>query len=222
MQGGKLDRLVTLQSLTPTTNITGEYVNGWTDFATVWGSKQETPLVKSTEGFQAAQLTESLATVWQIRYRAGVNTRMRLVSEGLTYEIINIGEIPRRRGWTITSVKRESDNDAGSVPVDPTDPMCVITTLDIKTADYTALVTDAYKVIPFDCTQEELTCTLPPAIQTSGKVFRPVKLNVTGEGLNVVVSGGGIINLGEGLFINNQQDAVPLLSDGSKYITFGG
>lgn len=222
MQSGKLDRLVTLQSLVPTTNVTGESVNGWADFATVWASKVETPQAKSKEDYQALQLTEQLATIWQIRYRAGVNTRMRLVSEGVVYEIVNVGEITRRVGWTITSIKKENE-DAGSVdPTDPTDQMCVITTLDIKTANYTALITDAYKIIPFDCTEEELTCTLPPAAQTTGKVFRPVKLNVTGEGLNVVVFGGGIINLGEGLFINNQQDAVPLLSDGTKYITFGG
>lgn len=76
MRAGRLKHRVVLQRRAETQNAIGEVVWSYEDVATVWASVE--PL-QGREFFGAAQVQSDVTTRIRIRYRAGVNTKMRAV-----------------------------------------------------------------------------------------------------------------------------------------------
>lgn len=93
VQADNLDRRVTIQSRTLAQNDYGQPTETWATFATRWASKRD---VTGREFFAAGQEIAEKGTVFRIRYLSGVKTEMRLVSEGVTYNIRHTAEIGRR------------------------------------------------------------------------------------------------------------------------------
>lgn len=86
IEAGKLDQRVTLQESTPTTDGFGQDVPAWSDVATVWARVE--PL-RGREFFQAGQMQASADVRITIRYRAGLNERMRVMWRGAPHEIVS-------------------------------------------------------------------------------------------------------------------------------------
>lgn len=106
MQAGKLDRRVTLQSVTVTRDAYNAPAVTWADVATVWASYQP---VSDGERFRAGERAAEISARFQIRYSSqvkAVSPVWRLTFEGRVYEINHVKEIGRREGLEITAVAR--------------------------------------------------------------------------------------------------------------------
>ena len=96
MRAGHLDRRAELRHRVLTRNATtGEEVETFTAYATVWAGKRD---IRGREFFAAQQVSSDITTTWQIRYRSDVVATDRLVVDGLDYNIVSIAEIGRRDG----------------------------------------------------------------------------------------------------------------------------
>jgi len=90
MKAGKLRHKVTIQSLvagSPQQKPSGEPDTAWTDLLTCWASVE--PL-KGRELFAAQEHHSEIEVRVRIRYRSGLNAAMRVVFEGLYYNIAAI------------------------------------------------------------------------------------------------------------------------------------
>ncbi|NWN92294.1 phage head closure protein [Marinobacter adhaerens] len=85
MRAGKLRHRVTIQKPGRTQDpVTGEITNGWSDVATVWASVEPV----SVKEFIASQAGQSeITTRITMRYRDGINAKMRAVFRGKIYNI---------------------------------------------------------------------------------------------------------------------------------------
>jgi SPP1 family predicted phage head-tail adaptor len=102
---GKLDRRITIQSLTQEQGADyGEPTESWDDWATVWAN------VYSGAGREleaARQVTAEIDTQFQIRWIEGLTPTMRILYEGRVYDIHRIQEVGRRERWNIYAKARQ-------------------------------------------------------------------------------------------------------------------
>lgn len=88
----KLDKRLTLQTVTRTSDSQGGYTDTWATLATVWGQLKP---VKGFERFQNQQNETPVTHDVLIRYRAGVTTANRFTYDARVFhikEVINIDE----------------------------------------------------------------------------------------------------------------------------------
>ncbi len=96
MQAGRLDRLIELQHRTITRAASGESLQSYSKYGSVYAEKRD---LRGREYFAAQQTNPELQTTWRIRWRAGVAITDHIVDDdGLEYEIVHIAEIGRRKG----------------------------------------------------------------------------------------------------------------------------
>lgn len=101
LQAGKLDRFVGLYHRVLTKNELGEDVESWpTAYANVWASKADALTSRrGTKEFTAEQFALLVFTEFKIRFRSDLLGTDHLVDDaGVTYEVIQSGEIGRREG----------------------------------------------------------------------------------------------------------------------------
>lgn len=101
VDSGALDRSVGLYHRVLTGNVTGEQVASWpTAYASVWAKKIDAQATRrGTKEVFSEQNTLMQFTQFQIRYRDDLMATDRLVDDvGLSYEILQIGEIGRHEG----------------------------------------------------------------------------------------------------------------------------
>jgi len=109
LAAGKLDRRITLQRFTFTTDAgSGEQVKTWATLGPdkLWASRRR---ASANETLASAELAGAISDVFEIRYGSAwsdVNPKDRLVFEGRTYEIVAAEEIDRRVGIRIAAVAR--------------------------------------------------------------------------------------------------------------------
>ena len=84
MKSGELRYRVTLQSPETATDPLGQPVEGWTDFAQVWGNIRH---LRGVEAIKAGAVTSTVSASIRIRYRPDLNAGMRVLADGRTYEI---------------------------------------------------------------------------------------------------------------------------------------
>jgi len=113
MQAGKLDRRVTFQKATESQSASGAVIQTWADAVTVWA----TYLPESgTEGFREAQEQGWSMARFRTRYwldaDEGPTVKYRLVSDGVTFDILEVREIGRREGWEFVARARAEDQVA--------------------------------------------------------------------------------------------------------------
>ena len=97
MQAGKLRHLVTIEAVTETPNGYGELTETWATFAQVWASRED---LTGRELFAAQQFSATVTTRFTMRYLAGVTSKMRIQSDGITYDI-DYPSDPDGRGRTL-------------------------------------------------------------------------------------------------------------------------
>lgn len=95
-----MDRRVTIQRKTTTSGPTGQPIETWPAWKTVWGGKRD---VRADERFRADQELATKTTVWMTHYIPGLRTDDRLSVDGEVYDIIGIAELGRRSGLEITA-----------------------------------------------------------------------------------------------------------------------
>lgn len=100
MRAGELDRRVTIEQPTETRDSYGEPVTTWSELATVWASRED---MRGQERFTAQQVHSELTTVFRMRYRDDVTTKMRLKENGVIFDIEEVVETGRREGLEITT-----------------------------------------------------------------------------------------------------------------------
>lgn len=88
-----MDSLATVQTPTESANGIGEPILTWSDFATRWiaivpltGNEQMTAMA------QEGSVTHRI----RMRYTTGMKPKMRLISEGRTFEVMSVVERGRR------------------------------------------------------------------------------------------------------------------------------
>lgn len=109
MSGPKLDRKITLERFTFTTDEgSGEQVKTWSSLGDVWANKKDT---SDSERVRSAEVAAEISTRFTIRYDSAwsdVGPLDRLVYEGRTFDIVGTKETEdgRRRFIEISASAR--------------------------------------------------------------------------------------------------------------------
>lgn len=83
---GRLDRRIVIQESTETKDVYGQPVKTWATLATVWAQVDDK---SGGETYQAEQLTAYRKTVFVIRFRSGIEERMRILYNNRYYDILS-------------------------------------------------------------------------------------------------------------------------------------
>lgn len=102
MMSGRLDRRLTLQKPTTTTDDYGEEETTWNDYREVWGSIQKQ---SGREMFEAGKLAE-IEILFRVRYLSEIDTTWRIQYDGKDFDITHIKEVGRRDGLEIAGRSR--------------------------------------------------------------------------------------------------------------------
>lgn len=103
MDAGKLDRRITVERATTTTNAFGEEIPTWAPLGTVWASVE---WVKDGERLRAAEVAASVEVRFQIRWGLGVTVEDRVIYDGHVLEVSGVKELGRRVGQEISASAR--------------------------------------------------------------------------------------------------------------------
>lgn len=107
MRAGKRDRRIIIQVRGETRAPSGEVIEGWTDFATVWARKFDK---SAGERFAAAQKIAEVDTVFELLHRPGLLVvapdTHRIVFAGRVYEILGRTEVARNKSIDIMTAAR--------------------------------------------------------------------------------------------------------------------
>lgn len=110
LQAGKLNRRISLQSLTVTKGLSGGKQSNWADFAVgvpaavrhLSGNERQA----SSAGGQVAEAR----TEFTIRWRGGVNAQMRVLYDGAIYNIRHVSDLMARRETLILTCDTGANN----------------------------------------------------------------------------------------------------------------
>lgn len=95
-QAGQLDRRITIQSFTTTTDDFGEVVKSFTTLAEVWAKVEDK---RGSEGEDGNQLVATKRVEFLIRYRSDINEQMRIQYNNETYKIEAILNADSRKAF---------------------------------------------------------------------------------------------------------------------------
>lgn len=114
-QIGRLDRRITIQYLTSDSDEYNQPVPVWATFATVWAKVEDR---RTSEGYQADQLTATRFTEFTIRFLPDVGETMRIVLDNRVYNIRGIESPNRKRTLEIIG---ELLDEVVEITPEPTD-----------------------------------------------------------------------------------------------------
>lgn len=90
LRAGQLDREITFLTPVVTDGIANsDQINSWTNGDTVWARKMDSP---GTEMVADDRVVLVQKTMWTIRYKSGITSRMRILYNGKIYEILSVYE----------------------------------------------------------------------------------------------------------------------------------
>jgi len=94
MRAGLLRHRLTIQTVTQIQNDFDEWVESWSDWATVWGSIEPN---LGKRYFEAKQANSEVEGLIRIRYRSGVLPTMRIIYGDQIFKIISIVHLFERK-----------------------------------------------------------------------------------------------------------------------------
>lgn len=106
MMSGQMDRRLTIQRATVSTNGFNEPVQTWAPIATVWARRIN---VSDAERQRSAETTAEITARFQIRFQsalASLNPKDRVICDGDTFDIWGVKEIGLREGLEISATAR--------------------------------------------------------------------------------------------------------------------
>lgn len=95
MRIGELDQRITIENYTTVRGTSGEEIQGWASWKTVWAKVQTG---SGTENFHKPQLTAEATHKIKLRYLVGVKPTMRIDWRGSILDILFVDESSRRQG----------------------------------------------------------------------------------------------------------------------------
>lgn len=95
MRAGKLDQQITIQIAAISRGGSGEQIQTWQTWRTVWASVQTSG---GSESFYNPQLVAMSTHKIKIRYLHGVKPTMRILWRGRVLDIVHIDESRQRQG----------------------------------------------------------------------------------------------------------------------------
>lgn len=99
MRGGRLDKRMTIQQGTDTQTTSGDITTVWAD---LWPNVPCRLIQKNGgERFEGDRDTSRTLASFEIRWRSGLNPKMRIIYNSNTYDIIDIDELGRNEGLII-------------------------------------------------------------------------------------------------------------------------
>lgn len=104
MNAGELDRRIVVEQYTTTRDSWNHPTQTWTTLATVWANKH---VKRSNERTEMEQTVNVNLHTFRIRYRADVDTTMRIAHDGRYYYIVGTKELGRKEGLELTTEQRE-------------------------------------------------------------------------------------------------------------------
>lgn len=108
MQAGNLNRKVTIQTPNTAKDEYNEPVGGWLDVASVWAD------IKMLSGLETVKANADVSVVKasiRIRYRTGITAGMRVLCDGLAYDIRAV--MPDVAGRVFTDLAVEQGANEG-------------------------------------------------------------------------------------------------------------
>lgn len=93
MNPGNLKWRCTLQQPATGQDATGQPLTGWVDVANFWADIRQTG---GLEAIKAGAITAKVQTSIRPRYRTGINSGMRVVCDGVVYNILAV--LPDKAG----------------------------------------------------------------------------------------------------------------------------
>lgn len=101
MNPGDLDQRITIQTLSEAADDFGQRIQTFSTLANVWAKVEER---RGNEGEKGNQIVATKVVDFVIRYKTGLNERMRVVYRGNTYKIQTIiNEDARKAFMRITT-----------------------------------------------------------------------------------------------------------------------
>lgn len=107
MQAGRMDRQIVIQSAATVQDASGQPIQTWATFATVWAERKD---IRGNERFAADQKMAKRTATYRMRWLTGVNEQMRITDGGSTYYILGIAD-NERQGWMELSVEATNPAD---------------------------------------------------------------------------------------------------------------
>jgi len=101
MRIGTLDHSIVIQSATTTQDASGQPIQSWLTFASVLAARRD---VRGSERFTSEQTLATRTAVYRMRWLSGINEKMRVVDDGVTYGVMGIAD-NYRQGWLELSVE---------------------------------------------------------------------------------------------------------------------
>jgi SPP1 family predicted phage head-tail adaptor len=98
IRAGDLDQRITLQQITETRDSFGGVTETWTDVATVWAGIS---MLSGRESFAAQHVYAEATHRVIVRYRTGVDAKMRVKWGSKYLNIISVDETVRRKGMLV-------------------------------------------------------------------------------------------------------------------------
>jgi len=95
MKAGQLDREIIIQSFTESQDASGQPIQSWATFATVFANRK---MVKGNERFTSEQRMAVRTATFRFRWLAGITEEMRITDAGSMYRILGIAS-DQREGW---------------------------------------------------------------------------------------------------------------------------
>lgn len=110
MRAGELDRRIVIQVMTEAPDAVGQLIKTWVELATVSAKRQD---LKGKERFVSPRRLATRTTTYRIRWRSGLDEKLRVLDEGSIYEVVGVaGE--RRQGWAELSCEALDPATTGS------------------------------------------------------------------------------------------------------------
>jgi len=103
MRGRKLDRRISIYTISETQSGSGAPIQTSTLLATV--AAEQRP-VGGYESTQAARDQARGEKVFRVRWRSDITRKHTLVFEAITYDILNVAEVGRREGLDLTALAK--------------------------------------------------------------------------------------------------------------------
>ncbi|MCW1919967.1 phage head closure protein [Rhodobacter sp. KR11] len=102
MEAGKLDRFITVQRKSVTVSATGAITETWANLMAVRAAMLEMTADEIVGDFGEA---EAKTVVFLVRWHPSpITTGDRILCEGATYDLKEIVEVGRRKGWKLRGV----------------------------------------------------------------------------------------------------------------------
>ena len=100
-----MDRRIEIQTSAAARSTTGQELLEWTCLVRCWAAVAF-PMTGSAEKVDGDQKVATTRTEFYIRYRDGLNEKMRVLYNGQYYDIMNIVEVGRKEFMTLEAQKQ--------------------------------------------------------------------------------------------------------------------